>query len=134
MEGWAASGAHHGIEYRYPLLDRRVLGFALGLPAEQFRRGQWTRWLMCYALRSVLLPEICWNSCKDDPARLEPLLDAFAEALPVVRRMLDARAKPPSRTRYVDLPRLRERLDADRFRANPQFAPLANALQFLNFS
>ena len=134
MEGWAAGGARRGLEYRYPLLDRRVLEFALGLPAEQFRRGQWTRWLMRYALRSVLPPEICWNPRKNDPARLEPpLLDAFAAALPVVRRMLDARAKPPSRARYVDLPRLRERLDADRFRANPQFAPLANALQFLDF-
>ena len=43
MEGWAASGAHHGIEYRYPLLDRRVLEFALGLPPEQYRRGRWSR-------------------------------------------------------------------------------------------
>lgn len=82
-----------------------MLEFALGLPAEQFRRGKYNRWLMRYALRSVLPPEICWNPRKDDPARLEPLLDAFAEALPVVRRMLDARAKPPSRARYVDLPR-----------------------------
>lgn len=32
MEGWAASGARPGIEYAHPLLDRRVLEFALGLP------------------------------------------------------------------------------------------------------
>ena len=40
IEGWAASGARHGIAYRYPLLDRRLLELALGLPPEQFRRGR----------------------------------------------------------------------------------------------
>ena len=133
IEGWAASGARRGIEYRYPLLDRRVLEFVLGLPVEQFRRGKWTRWLMRHALRSVLPPDICWNPDKEDPARLEPLRDAFAGALPVVRRMLEDRVEPPSRAGYLDMPRLRERLDADRFRAHPQFAPIRTALQFLDF-
>ena len=134
IEGWAASGARRGLEYRYPLLDRRVLEFALGLPAEQFRRGKWTRWVMRHALRSVLPPDICWHPGKEDPARLEPLLDAFAGALPVVRRMLEERVEPPARAGYIDMLRLCERLDADRFRANPQLAPICNALQFLDFS
>ena len=30
------------MEYHYPLLDRRLLEFALGLPPEQFKRGRWT--------------------------------------------------------------------------------------------
>ena len=38
MEGWAASGARRGIEYRYPLLDRRLLEFALGLRGDLQRR------------------------------------------------------------------------------------------------
>ena len=134
IEGWAASGARRGIEYRYPLLDRRVLEFALGLPAEQFRRGKWTRWVMRHALRSVLPRDICWHPGKEDPARLEPLLDAFAGALPVVRRMLEERVEPPARAGYIDMPRLHERLDAARFRANPQLAPICNVLQFLDFS
>ena len=50
IDGWTASGARRGIEYRYPLLDRRVLEFALGLPPEQFRRGRWSRWLMRHAV------------------------------------------------------------------------------------
>ena len=73
IESWAASGARHGIEYRYPLLDRRMLEFALGLPPDQFRRGRWTRWLMRHALSSPgsegaagapLPAEICWNPSK----------------------------------------------------------------------
>ena len=136
MEGWAASGARRGIEYRYPLLDRRLLEFALGLPPEQFRRGRWNRWLMRHALGAalrgappgtsadgpVLPPEICWNRSKADPARIDAALDAFAEALPVLRRELRRRA--PARACYVDMPRLLDGLDADRFRAKPRITPI----------
>ncbi len=133
IEGWAASGARHGLEYRYPLLDRRLLEFALGLPPEQFRRGRWSRWLMRHALDGVLPPEICWNPDKTDPARIEPLFDAFAGAAPALRRILTARAEPPSRARYVHLPRLLERLDTDRFRPDRWFMPTWKALQLLDF-
>ena len=133
MEGWAASGAARSIEYRYPLLDRRVLEFVLGLPPEQFRHGKLGRWLMRRAFDPVLPPEVCWNPSKADPARVEAMDDAFAEALPMVRRELAARAVPPSRARYIDMPRLLERLDADRYRAAPRLSPILNALQILDF-
>ena len=137
MEGWAASGARRGIEYRYPLLDRRVLELALGLPPEQFQRGRWGRRLMRHALRSVLPPVVCWQENKAaDPARMESLLDAFADALPLVRRALEARAAPPARSGYVDMPRLLEELDADRFRATTpperMLGPLVVALMILD--
>ena len=133
MEGWAASGARHGIEYRYPLLDRRVLEFAVGLPPEQYRRGLWSRWLMRRALDPVLPPEVCWHTDKRDPARFEPLQDAVAEALPVVRRLIEERPAPPSRARYLDLPRLLAELDPERWRAAGRYAPVVNALRFLDF-
>lgn len=131
VEGWAASGARHGIEYRYPLLDRRVLEFALRLPPEQFRHGRWGRWLMRSALDSVLPPEICWSRSKEEPVRLKALRDACAEAQPAVRRILETRATPPSRGRYLDMPRLMAHLDTDRLRAKPM--PALNALRFLDF-
>ena len=133
IEGWAAGGALHGIEYRYPLLDRRLLEFALGLPPEQFLRGQWNRWLMRHALRGVLPTSILWERSKNDPARFDPMFNAFAEALPLVRQRLEALAAPPSRAQYVDMPRLLERLDAERFRAEPRWASIQAALQFLDF-
>ena len=133
MEGWAANGARHGIEYRYPLLDRRVLEFALGLPPEQYRRGRWSRWLMRRALDPVLPPEVCWNEDKRDPARFEPLRDAATQALPVVRRLIEERPAPPSRARYLDMPRLLAELDPERCRAAGPHAPLWNALRFLDF-
>ena len=130
MEGWAASGARYGIEYHYPLLDRRVLEFALALPAEQYRRGAWSRLLMRRVLDPVLPPEVCWNRDKRDPARFEPLRGAVAEALPKVREMIEERGAPP-RSRYLDLPRLMEHLDPER--AGGRFVPVVNALRFLDF-
>ena len=135
MEYHAASGARHGIEYRYPLLDRRLLEFALGLPPEQFRRGRWSRWLMRYALAPVLPPDVLWDQGKTDPARMEPMLDTIAEALPAVRREVEvaARAGTLAHARYVDVPRLLERLDPERFRARPRMAPISRALHVLDF-
>ena len=133
LENYAGSGARYGIEYRYPLLDRRILEFALGLPPEQFRRGRWTRWLMRYALRSVLPSAICWNLDKSDPARAEPIQEVFAGAFPALRQEIAARAETMSRARYVDVPRLLDRLDVDRYLARPRPTPILRALTFLDF-
>ena len=127
------TGARHNIEYRYPLLDRRLLEFALSLPAEQFRRGRWNRWLMRSALRSVLPPEVCWRRDKADPARLEPAQEALVGAFPALRQEIAVRAKTMARARYVDIPRLLDRLDADRFRARPRPGPITKALAILDF-
>ena len=133
LEEYAESGARHGIEYRFPLLDRRLLEFALGLPPEQFRRGRWNRWLMRSALRSVLPPAICWNDDKSDPARSEPQMELCARAFPALRQEIAARLGTMSRACYVDVPGLLDRLDADRFRARPRPAPIFRALRFLDF-
>lgn len=133
IEGWAASGARRGIEYRYPLLDHRLVEFALGLPPEQFLCGKWSRYLMRHALQGVLPAQVCWNPSKDDPARVKALMDAFTYALPVVRRQLQAHDAPLSRAHYLDMPLLLERTDAAWFRAKPLLSPILRALQFLDF-
>ena len=130
MEGWAASGGRRGIEYRYPLLDRRLLEFALGLPPEQFRRGKERRWLMRNTLRTVLPPEVCWHPSKLDPARSDAMADAVCAVLPEIQAQLAAR--PPRRAKYVDMPILGKCLaDPAGFRARP--GPVLRALGFLDF-
>ena len=130
MEGWAASGAPRGIEYRYPLLDRRLLEFALGLPPEQFRHGEESRLLMRNAMCAVLPPEVCWHRSKSDPARSDAMVDAFCAALPAIRAQLAAR--PPQRAGYVDMPSLWKCLeDPAEFRARP--GPVVRALSLLDF-
>ena len=112
MEDWAAQGARAGIEYRYPLLDRRLVEFILGLPAEQFRRCARSRNFMRRTLRSVLPSEILELSEKRDPARYRPLQDATVEAAKSIAQRLDNNPEPPGRTEYINMPRLRSNLQA----------------------
>ena len=133
IEDWAAAGARHGIEYRYPLLDRRVLEFALGLPPGQFQRGGCSRLLMRRALRTVLPPEVCWHPKKADPARADPIRDALVAALPTIGERLRARTTPPERARYVDMERLLAYLTAARVRAGHRNTQAYNALAFLDW-
>ena len=133
IEGWHANAARHDIEYRYPLLDRRVLEFALGLPPDQFRRGRWNRLLMRHALRTVLPAEVCWHTSKMEPARVDTLLGAQVLALPAIAEELARRATPPSRATYVDMNQLLASLSAARIRAGHRNTQVCNALRFLDW-
>ena len=99
VEALAASGPRHGLEYRHPLLDRRVLELALSLPPEQFTRGPTTRYLMRHALdlKAVLPPAVCWHESKLGPACVDALFTARLEALPSIRQRLAVRAAPAAR-------------------------------------
>ena len=133
IDGWTASGARRGIEYRYPLLDRRVLEFALGLPPEQFRRGRWSRWLMRHAVSRIVPPGVCWNRDKGDPVRSAARHDAMREARSAVRELLVARSAPPSRSVYLDLPRLIAILHPENPRGGARRGALVSALRFPDF-
>ena len=122
MENWAASGARCGLEYRYPLADRRLLEFALGLPPEQFKRPEGSRWLMRHALSPrrpcphaaapVLPQQVGWQRAQ---AREVPESDKLlmANAFRSIQREL-AGSPPPPRARCIDMARLVECLDFSR--------------------
>ncbi|MCB0085909.1 MAG: asparagine synthase, partial [Caldilineaceae bacterium] len=61
IECWALHGIDHQIEYRYPLLDRRVIEFCLGLPADQFVQNGWQRFIFRNAMTGLLPKAICWT-------------------------------------------------------------------------
>ena len=133
IEDWAASGARLGIEYRYPLLDRRLLEFVLGLPPEQFRSGPWNRCVMRRALDGILPREICWNPSKSEVAGTAAAKVASREALATVRDHLVARTGPLTRARYVDMPRLLAALDSEALETLRHRAKLQVALQILDW-
>ncbi|MEO0771344.1 MAG: asparagine synthase-related protein, partial [Cyanobacteria bacterium J06649_4] len=45
IEAWAISGSQHQLVYSYPLLDRRIVEFALGIPVDLFFKHGWKRYL-----------------------------------------------------------------------------------------
>lgn len=63
-EHWALTGARHGLAVAFPLLDRRVVAFALSLPSALFVRGGWQRRVFRDAMADVLPPEIRWRQSK----------------------------------------------------------------------
>ena len=134
IDEWTASGARHGIEYRYPLLDRRLMEFAYGLPPDLFRRGRHRRWIMRKAMEGILPPDVCWNERKDDPSRSDALNAALAAAIPALAGIVRARRATMERARYLDIDRLLDELDTDAYRADPRPSRLIKALQFLDLA
>ena len=139
LEQEVASGIRNGLEYRYPLLDRRILEFALGLPPHMFLRPAGNRFLMRQTVglalgregRPLLPPEVRWDQSKLEPTVWQAYAAAFAAALPAFRERLTERM--PARAGYVDMPRLMGILDADRFMRNPPLEGLSRALLFLDY-
>ena len=134
MDEWAASGTSHGIEYRYPLLDRRILEFAHGLPLDLFRRGRHRRWIMRKAMEGLLPPEVCWNASKSDPSRTDLLATSMAEALPGLAQRIREQRTRMKRAKNLDLDQLLTEMDQAAFRSDPRPMRLVKALQFLDLA
>jgi asparagine synthase (glutamine-hydrolysing) len=83
---WAEKARAYGLEVLDPTADVRVLEFCLGVPNEQFVRGDQDRWLMRRALRGVVPDEIRLNRRRgsqgaDVAVRLRADADAVTAAL-----------------------------------------------------
>ena len=133
MEREVARGACCGLEYRHPLLDRRLVEFALSRPPKVFC-GPPTRLLMRVAISGLLPSEVCWCEDKSDPANSAAFAEAFAKEMPALRRAVLAPEAPLTRAGYLDMPRLLERLgDVEKFRRRPRPLPILTALELLDF-
>ena len=131
IEEWAAAGLRHGIAYRYPMLDRRVLEFTLGLPPHLFRHDGQRRWIFRQALARILPAEAWANAGKRDPERFAAMDRTFRAALPAVRETLDRRPPHPDRARFIDMRRLRDALEPAAYDLNPRPLRLMRAVHFL---
>jgi asparagine synthase (glutamine-hydrolysing) len=68
MEDWAVSGARRRIVYTYPLLDRRLVEFALGTPSVTSKRQ-----LFIASMADLLPGEIDWTLDYGEPVTLAAL-------------------------------------------------------------
>lgn len=132
LEDWALSGARRGIEYRYPLLDRRIMDFCYGVPTHLFLRGGVSRWLMREAMADLLPPTVADYASKSEPVRAEALAPALLDAFAVLAREVAERRGAFDRARYIDVDALLERLNGPWSTVHGQ-APVSIALQLLDF-
>lgn len=81
IETWAAQGAQDGIQYAYPLLDRRLIEFCLGAPPELFVHPSHSRGLFRAAMDGLLPENIRLASVKLEVMRVSRLVETLQAAL-----------------------------------------------------
>jgi asparagine synthase (glutamine-hydrolysing) len=133
IESWHAQGAGHGVAYAYPMLDRRLLEFVAGLPSEQLVGGKWRRWLMRRATEGILPDDLRWHEDKSDPVGWQQGMSVAQQTLGLIGQQLAAAPALPTRARYVDMPRLLQRLRPESVQESRTVAYLLKTVQFLDF-
>jgi len=70
MTDWATLGGEGGLQYRFPLLDRRVVEAALAMPDRFFWHDGVARYGMKLACTDLLPQKLVWRSPKREPSRM----------------------------------------------------------------
>ena len=79
-EKWFTMGYSRGIEYRYPLLDRRIIEFMLKVPSELLCATDYYRPLLREAGKGLLPEEVRLNTSKSDPVYRDQMNDLLKDA------------------------------------------------------
>lgn len=112
LESWAASAHRDGIEYRYPLLDKRIVEFALGIPPECYWQLGYGRYLYRKATDHCLPPGIAWASAKHEPERVRRLQELGRQAFSLLlSRGYFSGPQSKNRARFVVPSSIRAALD-----------------------
>ena len=81
------------MEYRYPLLDKRLVEFCLGIPATLFLKGNQNRYIYRQAMKNELPDYIRLNTEKDEPRRValfhEKTIQAMRHSISKIKRKSD---------------------------------------------
>jgi asparagine synthase (glutamine-hydrolysing) len=131
IESWAFHGSKLGLEYRYPLLDRRVIEFALSVPAAQYKRGRWKRFIFRNAMRGILPDTVVDNLSKDEPVRVEHSSSVDEQAMKRIAREIRTGQLKVGRADFVDVERLLTVMEG---KTNERSGAARQALQILQFS
>ncbi|QFT78509.1 asparagine synthase-related protein [Erythrobacter sp. THAF29] len=131
IESMASDAAPYGIRHVYPMMDRRIVEFALSLPSHVFRDKHWKRLFFRQAMDPILPEEVCWREIKDDPARVTPLLLALKGAFAIVGKRYSSGESLPARSRYVDMERLIRDLDPNSFERRSRIGRIWSAVEFV---
>ncbi len=108
-EVWAQTGARHGLAFAFPLLDRRVVEFALSLPSELFLREGFRRQPFRDAMIGVLPERVRLRHQKYNPFP-GGVLDIAAAKDELLAR-IDSYMPNANIRRVIDLVQLRRQIE-----------------------
>ncbi len=107
---WGREAAQHGIRYRYPLLDKRIVEFSLGVRTEMLlMRGGRRRWIFASALEGIV-PDVVRFGVKQEDALNEWRQRTGREANERACSDLAERVAGGRQERYFDIPKVQEQL------------------------
>lgn len=66
-ENWMINGYRKGVEYRYPLLDKRIIEYMLKVPSEILCKADYSRPVLRELSEGVLPEEVRMHRSKNDP-------------------------------------------------------------------
>ena len=107
IEDWATSGARYGLSYSYPLLDKRLLTFCLGLPSQCLYQDGERRALFRRAMKGALPEDVRLKSTKDEPANIALAKRLVPEGLCRLFEQTQPWTPDPPVATYIDVDRLR---------------------------
>lgn len=87
-ETWAILGAHHGVEYRYPLLDKRIIEFILKVPSKVIASLPYTRPLIREVSKGILPEKVRLHTSKEDAVRLSKYYELLKKIVPIIKEEL----------------------------------------------
>ena len=110
VESWGASAFKERVEYSYPLLDKRIVEFALGLPPEMYRQKGKGRFLFRHAVSGLLPEDIQWGNFKREPKRVSLLFEIEKEALKIWQIIFKEERRGRQEHYYINLVKLQEEI------------------------
>jgi len=106
-EAWYVNGWRKGVEYRYPLLDRRIVEYMLKVPSKLLGRTNDYRPLLRELGKGMLPDEVLTNKSKADPVYREFIGRVFEETGRRFMRDVDVWRRNPD-LKFVDFDVLKE--------------------------
>ncbi len=106
IDAWAAAGIADRVEYSYPLLDKRLIEYALALPAELYCKNGDQRYIIREAMIGILPDEIRLHTEKDEPIRVSEFHSLVELALKTVSHDMKKETTQP----YICVQDLNEEL------------------------
>lgn len=70
-EQWFLDGYAEGVEYRYPLLDKRIIEYMLTVPSLLLFRNGYSRLMLREVCEDILPASVAWSKSKCNPAMFE---------------------------------------------------------------
>lgn len=131
IEAWAHAGRAKGLTYVYPLLDRRVVEFALSLSGNHFVRPGRRRWIF-REIAAPFLPDLVRsNDNKKELNRIAALVPVLSQVFQGLAN--DVRnCEIDERAQLVDLHRLANDLQGDEDNVLHRLFAKRHAVQILN--